>query len=42
MQIGALFLEKIKAMYKTVEYCIKVHGGFTDPVESLLAESTLI
>ena len=23
-------------MYKTVEYCIKVHGGFTDPIESLL------
>ena len=23
-------------MYKTVEYCIKVHGGFTDPIQSLL------
>ena len=36
MQIGGLFLENIKAMYKTVEYCIKVHGGFTDPIQSLL------
>ena len=23
-------------MYKTVEYCIKVYGGFTDPIEILL------
>ena len=23
-------------MYKMVEYCIKVHGGFTDPIQSLL------
>ena len=36
MQIGGLFLENIKAMYKMVEYCIKVHGGFTDPIQSLL------
>ena len=36
MQIGGLFLENIKAMYETVEYCIKVHGGFTDPIQSLL------
>ena len=37
MQIGGLFLENIKAVYKTVEYCIKVHGGFTDPTQSLLS-----
>ena len=34
--IGGLLLENVKAMYKTVEYCIKVHGGFTDPIQSLL------
>ena len=31
-----LFLENVTAMYKTAEYCIKVYGGFTDPIESLL------
>ena len=36
MQIGGLFLKNTKAMYKTVEYCIKVHGGFTDPIQNLL------
>ena len=36
MQIEGLFSENIKAMYKMVEYCIKVHGGFTDPIQSLL------
>ena len=36
MQIGGLFMENIKAMYKAVEYCIKVYGGFTDPIQSLL------
>ena len=36
MQIGGLFLENIKVMYKTIEYCIMVYGGFTDPIESLL------
>ena len=36
MQIGGLFFENVKAMYRKVEYCIKVHGGFTDPKEGLL------
>ena len=36
MQIVGLFLENIKAMYKMVEYCIKFHGEFTDPIQSLL------
>ena len=39
MRLGGLFLENIKAMYKTVEYCIKVHGGFTDPIQSYLVLS---
>ena len=33
-----IVLENIKALYKTAfEYCFKVHGGFTDAIESLLA-----
>ena len=35
-QTGGIFLKDIKAIYKTVEYCVKVHGGFTDPIQSLL------
>ena len=36
MQIGRLFLENIKATFKMAKYCIKVHGGFTDQIQSLL------
>ncbi len=33
-QVGDTFLGNLKAMYKSVKYCVKVANGYTDPISS--------
>ena len=34
--IDGLFLQNLNSMYKSVEYCIKMQGGYADPIESFV------
>ena len=33
-EVGDTFLNNLKAMYKSVKYCVKVANGYTDPISS--------
>ena len=34
--IDGLFLQNLNSMYKSVKYCIKMQGGYADPIESFV------
>ena len=33
-EVGDTFLNNLKAMYKSVKYCVKVANGYKDPISS--------
>ena len=33
-QIGDIFLSSLRAMYSSVQYCVKMTNGYTDPIKS--------